>query len=119
MEQLEGASCRSTSRTSGSIFETGRFVKAATTQIERPLPPQGAGRNLAGERAIAFVVQPRPRTRASAAGRSDRPLFTARSTSYAASRAAAIMTAGAYAGATLCPLRNSRTVIGRRPSGCI
>ena len=61
--------------------------------VEGALPSERAGDDLAGERPIALVGQPRTRARASAWGRSACSVDTARNASYAASRAGAIIRA--------------------------
>ena len=43
-------------------LRTGRFVKAATTRSNAPCHRKRPGRDLAGERTIALVLESRPRT---------------------------------------------------------
>ena len=99
---------RRTSRTSGSIFATGRFVNAATSRSNAPC-----------QRKVPVAISPasarsrssssRFRARASAAGRSDRPLFTARNTLVRGEARRRNHDGRRVFSATLCPLRNSRT----------
>ena len=58
------------SRTSGSSRSTGPARELVDDVVERPLPAERAGGDLAGERAVALVGQPsRARGRARAGGR--------------------------------------------------
>ena len=118
MQQLEQRQPEDVERPPGPAVERAVRRTPAIDVIERRLPAQRAGGDLAGERAVALVARGAARARASAAGRSARPLLTARSTSYAARRAGAITAASTARPAAIGrPARNSRAVMTRLSFG--
>ena len=110
---------RRMSRTSGSSLCGRPRGKRRDDDVEGSLPPHGAGRDFSRQRAIALVVQPRAdageRRREIGAAGAHRAEHVVRGLTRRRNHGEASRTPGV----NRCPLRNSRALITRRPSGWI